>query len=78
MELDAPENANCMTCMSDEEPNRSKVRIPSIVIQSWVKNNVEIIENLKKDLKHDLLIVTKRDRIIEKTLLFYNKVLEAV
>lgn len=80
MELDAPENADGLSRMSDEEPNRSKVKMPSIVIHSWVKNHTKTMENLKKDLKEDFLVVTRRDRIIVKTQNEedYNKVLEAV
>lgn len=63
----------------DGESQQVKTKIPSIVIHSWVKDHCKTMENLKKELKEEFSVLTKRDRIILKTqnVEDYNKVLEA-
>lgn len=80
MDLDSTENSDNTSNVLNEEPKSGKTKIPSIVLHSWIKNHAQTMETLKKDLKEDFLVVTKRDRIIIKTLNVedYNKVLDTV
>lgn len=81
MELEtAAENSDDLSHVSTEGPRQSKTKIPAIVIHSWVKNHSETMANLKKHMKEDFLVLTRRDRIIIKTknVEDYNTVLEDV
>lgn len=64
MDLDANSDLHS----SNFEENASlKVKIPPIVVHSFVNNHMETLNNIKKELKEDFEIVAKRNRIIMKT-----------
>lgn len=59
-------NSDIYTYDYQENPT-TKVKIPPIVMHSFVNNHMETLNNIKKELKDDFNIIGKRNRIIIKT-----------
>lgn len=57
-----------------------KVKLPTIVVYTYIKNHLDTLNNILKDLEKGISINVKRNRIMmyTKTLNDYNKLLEKI
>lgn len=53
--------------LEEQEAEESKVKIPPIVVHSYVNNHMETLNKIKEEMKEDFVISAKNNRLIIKT-----------